>query len=110
MQAMNKEQKEDLQKSIGETEQAMRELPAGQQAAMDEVVKILKQQLKAIDDLSNATFSREIIDEGGKKIFRNPDYERKPPNWKLCYRAGRETIEAAWGCTKQWLEELNKTK
>jgi uncharacterized protein YukE len=38
--------------------------------------------------------------------FVNPDYEAKPSNWKLAFRAGRETTERARTFAERWLAEL----
>ncbi len=43
----------------------------------------------------------------GTLIFENPAYESKPASWKLCYRAGRETVEAAREFARAWLADLN---
>jgi hypothetical protein len=48
--------------------------------------------------------------DGGKKRFEKPEYERKSSNWKLCFRAGKETVEAGRVFAKQWQEELNRAK
>jgi hypothetical protein len=45
----------------------------------------------------------------GKMIFENPAYESKPPQWKLCYRLGRETVEAARSFANQWLNDIEGT-
>ena len=33
------------------------------------------------------------------------EYEKKPTEWKMCYRAGRETGEALRGFATDWLAE-----
>ena len=43
---------------------------------------------------------------GGKMVFANAAYEEKPPEWKLCYRAGREPVEAARAFASEWLQAL----
>jgi hypothetical protein len=48
--------------------------------------------------------------DGGKMYFVKTEYERKSSNWKLCYRSGKETVEAGRTFARQWLEELNKAK
>ncbi|HCV43019.1 MAG TPA: hypothetical protein DGH68_06010 [Bacteroidetes bacterium] len=165
MAQQRKEQKEQLQKSIRETEAGMKSVPADQQEMMRGIVTTLKEQLKTLDDPNNPMFSKQmeemvqqsyasqmeehknnlarwgkeypltpkemikrwlteflevskdidfnaklISGDGGKRRFANPEYERKPDNWKRCYRAGKETIEAGRASAKQWLEELNKAK
>lgn len=51
-----------------------------------------------------------IPGDGGKKHFAKPEYERKPENWKLCFRAGKETVDAGRAFARQWIEELNKAR
>ena len=45
---------------------------------------------------------------GGKMLFANAAYEEKPPEWKLCYRVGREPVEAARAAAAEWLKALGK--
>lgn len=42
----------------------------------------------------------------GKMVFVNPAYEAKSSDWKLLYRCGKESVEAARGVAKEWLVEL----
>ena len=42
-----------------------------------------------------------------KIIFANPDYEKKSYLWKLCFRSGEETLQAARTSAQNWLKELN---
>ncbi len=54
-------------------------------------------------------FSAKLVDgEYGKKVFANREYEMKSGYWKLGYRAGKESMDAARGFIKGWLDELNK--
>ncbi|HXG01058.1 MAG TPA: hypothetical protein VNL69_09730 [Bacteroidota bacterium] len=50
--------------------------------------------------------ARVIDDEHGRKVFVNPAYESKSPHWKMCYRAGRDVVEAGRTAARQWLAEL----
>jgi len=43
---------------------------------------------------------------GSFKVFDKTEYEAKPREWKLCYRAGRETGEAIRAFAESWLAEL----
>jgi hypothetical protein len=45
--------------------------------------------------------------ENDKKVFVNPDYEAKSSNWKMCYRAGKDVVEAGRAAAQQWLSELH---
>jgi hypothetical protein len=40
--------------------------------------------------------------------FANEDYEGKPAEWKICFRAGKEATEAARAFARSWLTELEK--
>lgn len=42
----------------------------------------------------------------GKMVFVNEDYEDKSSDWKLLYRCGKESVEAARTVAKDWLVEL----
>lgn len=42
------------------------------------------------------------------QCFANPNYEKKSPEWKLCYRAGKTAIDAARTFATNWLAEIEK--
>ena len=44
----------------------------------------------------------------GGRAFKNPEYEKKSNNWKMCYRAGREVIAAARQEAQKWLDDLKE--
>lgn len=44
--------------------------------------------------------------QGGKMVFLNAEYEAKPSDWKLIYRCGKESVDAARGVAQQWLAEM----
>ncbi len=53
-------------------------------------------------------FAAKLKPRGDKMIFANEEYERKPSDWKLCFRAGKEATEAARSFARSWLKELEK--
>jgi hypothetical protein len=53
-------------------------------------------------------YAAKLTPRGDKMVFANEAYEQKPPEWKLCFRAGREATEAARALAKAWLTELEK--
>jgi flagellar biosynthesis GTPase FlhF len=65
-----------------------------------ELVKMrLEQFLEATEDVDfDATLN-------GRK-FADKQYERKPQEWKLAYRAGREPVEKARAFAEAWLKEM----
>jgi hypothetical protein len=46
------------------------------------------------------------VSSGGTMRFADPRFESKPDQWKLCYRAGREPVEAARAFAAEWLRLL----
>lgn len=70
--------------------------------------QFLKMRLQEFLDISaNIDYNAELKQDGRLKRFVNPAYERQSPNWKYCFRAGKETTEAARAFVQQWLNELN---
>jgi hypothetical protein len=58
---------------------------------------------------SSVDFSAAVTDGGGgKKVFVKQEYEKKSNQWKMCYRAGKETVEAGRAYAAAWLKELGK--
>lgn len=65
-----------------------------------ELVKArLEQFLEATEDVD---FDAQL---NGRK-FADKQYERKPQEWKLAYRAGKEPVEKARAFAEAWLKEL----
>jgi hypothetical protein len=66
---------------------------------------------KFLEVSAEVDFSAAVVrDKSGYTTFANPEYESKPPEWKFCYRAGRETVKAARTAAKDWLKELKSGK
>jgi len=67
---------------------------------------------KRINDFLAASadvdFSARLEPRGDMMIFAREEYEEKSPEWKLCYRAGKEATEAARAFARNWLMELDK--
>ena len=63
------------------------------------VKKRLEQFLEATEDVD---FDAKL---NGRK-FAIAQYERKPQEWKLAYRAGKEPVERARAFAEQWLKEM----
>ena len=71
--------------------------------------KMVKQWLNTFLESSNdIDFKAETKKlAGGSIVFVNQNYERKSPTWKLCFRAGKETVDATRTFAQKWLKELN---
>ncbi len=62
-----------------------------------------------LEQSKDVDFKAALIEgENGRMLFAKREYEMKSTNWKLCYRAGKESVDAARGYVKGWLDELNK--
>lgn len=73
-----------------------------------DIKQFLKMRLQEFLDISaTVDYSAELKQDGKLKKFVNPAYERQSMNWKYCFRAGKETTEAARAFVQQWLKELN---
>ena len=86
------------------------------QSKMDELDKkypkdikvFIKGRLEEFLKISaDVDYNAELVQQGRLKKFVNPEYERKSMNWKYCFRAGKETVDAARKFAEQWLKELN---
>jgi hypothetical protein len=67
------------------------------------IIKRLKGFLEMTKDVD---FNARLTPAGSKMHFSDPRYESKSSNWKLCYRAGREPLEAARAFVADWLRQL----
>ena len=68
---------------------------------------LLKKRLQEIlDYTADVDYGAELKEQYGKKVFVNPVYEKKPAEWKLAYRAGKEATDAIRAAAQQWLNEL----
>lgn len=74
---------------------------------LNNTAPMLKKWLQTfLDKSSNIDFNAKLKDVKGKKVFENPEYEKKDSQWKLYFRSGKETVEAARKLAKAWLSEL----
>ena len=64
---------------------------------------------KFLEVSADIDFNAQLKDGlGTTKMFVNPDYEAKSDQWKMCYRAGKETVQAGRAYAKSWLADLEK--
>jgi hypothetical protein len=53
-------------------------------------------------------FAAKLLPSGDKMVFASEEYEQKPSEWKVCFRAGREATTAARDFAKAWLADLEE--
>jgi len=71
----------------------------------------LQTQLQSfVNATADVDYAATTHENGSLKIFDKTEYEAKPREWKLCYRAGRETGEAIRAFAENWLAELKETE
>ncbi|MBI5583308.1 MAG: hypothetical protein HY892_05765 [Deltaproteobacteria bacterium] len=60
-----------------------------------------------LDETRDFPFEAKLVPgKGGKFRFADSQLEAKPFQWKLCYRAGREPVEAARTFAMEWLRQI----
>ncbi|MFH1763071.1 MAG: hypothetical protein ABIF09_02660 [Gemmatimonadota bacterium] len=70
-------------------------------------VRIAQRLEEVLALCSGVDFSAKLIDDDyGKKLFASTAYEMKSGEWKACYRAGPEAVEAARAALGEWLAEI----
>jgi hypothetical protein len=71
---------------------------------------LIARRLHEFLDLSkDVAFDAKLVPAGnGKMKFADAQYEAKPAEWKLCYRAGKEPVEAARAFATDWLRQIEK--
>lgn len=68
---------------------------------------LIERRLQAfLDKCADVDFDAKLVANGSKMRFADDNLERKPPEWKLCFRAGREAVTAARTAATAWLAAL----
>lgn len=68
----------------------------------DELIK------KRLSDFLEISATVDFDAEVRGDRFVNPEYEKKSHEWKMCYRAGKDVVEAARVEAQKWLDQLNR--
>jgi hypothetical protein len=96
--------KEQRDAQIREHDAAMQELdkmyPADPRA-------LVAMRLRHFLDVTNdVAFDAQLVDKDKKKVFANADFEAKPAEWKMAFRAGKPATDAARAFAQKWLADL----
>jgi hypothetical protein len=68
---------------------------------------LIKKRISAFLAMSaDVDYAAKLAPRGDKMVFVSDDYEQKSPEWKICFRAGKEATDAARVFAKTWLAEL----
>lgn len=72
-----------------------------------EVKAFIKGRLQHyLDVAATVDFSAELVEKYGKKRFVNQTYQSKSNEWKMIFRAGKDTYEATKVFIDGWMKEL----
>jgi hypothetical protein len=87
-----------------------RELADWQARLPEDPNVLIAQRLKTFLALTAEIDFDAKLTHGGNGVLRFADaqYESKSSEWKLCFRAGREPVEAARTLAAEWLRQLRK--
>jgi len=67
------------------------------------IARRLRTFLETCEDVA---FDADLVEENDRMKFENSDYEARPAEWKLCFRAGEESVTAARRVATEWLATL----
>jgi hypothetical protein len=88
---------EDLKRRMKEWEA---EFPANPDQLIASRLREFLAETKDID------YGAKLVARSGRQYFANEAYEEKSPEWKMCFRAGKEATGAARAFAAEWLKEL----
>lgn len=70
---------------------------------------LIRKRIEEFLELSaDVNFEAKLVPSGSRMRFADDEYEDKPPDWKVCFRAGKEATMAAREFAQAWLAELAK--
>ena len=68
---------------------------------------LIKARLQEILNITaDVDYNAELKQVGKWMMFVNPDYEKKPKDWKLAFRAGKPATDAVRAFAQKWLLEF----
>ncbi|MFI5178165.1 MAG: hypothetical protein ACHQO8_06370 [Vicinamibacterales bacterium] len=77
----------------------------------DPKAALARQLHRFVDECGTVDFAATLVPAPTDKkrmIFANDDYEHRSDQWKMCYRAGREPVQAGLTLAQAWLKELGR--
>ncbi len=94
--------------AVGDQKTYQQQLTAYEQKyPVDPRVLIAKRLREFLDLTKDIRFDAKLTPAGGGTMrFADPQYEAKSDQWKLCYRAGKEPVEAARAFAQEWLNQI----
>lgn len=72
----------------------------------DHRVLVKRRLQQFLSETESVDYGAQLVSKNGKMRFANGAYEGKSSEWKLAYRAGKETTDKARAFAKAWLAEM----
>jgi len=89
-----------------ESEKAEYERALAEAPPEDPKVALRTALQKLLELTEGIDFQAELVQAGERMRFAKDEYEAKPPEWKMGFRAGKEATETARAEAQKWLAEL----
>lgn len=99
------------QESVSEQESYQNQMATWEKKYPADPKVLIASRLRQFMEVSQSVdFDAKLVPVGQSKLmkFANPQYEAQASEWKLCYRAGREPVQAARAFVGEWLAQLEK--
>jgi hypothetical protein len=99
------------QESVSEQQNHREQLATWEKKYPEDPKTLVAARLRQFLEVSrNVAFDAELVPNAQGKVmkFAAPQYETQTKQWKLCYRAGREPVQAARAFVSEWLNQLDK--
>lgn len=75
----------------------------------DPRVLIAKRLHQFLDVSQDIPWNAKLVPAGGGKMrFDDPQLESKSAEWKICFRAGKDAVDAARSFSMEWLKQMGK--
>jgi len=97
-----------VQQAVGDQQEHQRRLVEHEKKFPADPKVLIAARLRQFLDLSkDVAFDAKLVPAGGGRMkFADPQFEGKPEQWKLCYRAGKDATLAARAFAADWLKQL----
>jgi len=99
-------QRQEAQRKFEQDRQTYRQDLADWEKRKD-IRYLTRVRLQEFLDLSaDIDFNARLETRGRLQVFADPAFEAKNSRWKICFRCGREAVEAARAYASAWLQDL----
>ncbi len=97
-------EQQNYESRMKDYQQSMKDWEEKYPVGVKPMIKARLQQLLAVTN--GVDFNAQLTERYGKKVFVKKEYESKPADWKMAFRAGKDVTTTVQAFAKQWLQEL----